>query len=114
MAWLLEARNGAILPCMGPGQHTIIFLVADWPGSGYGIILFQKSWEIRITSRTFEHTRPRNEPGKAVLGLPGTQDDGRGSRNSLEWVVRLTASKKSKKDIFFVRKHSIHNSLTLW
>ena len=36
----------------------------------------------------FEHTRPRNEPGKAVLDNSGTQDDGRSSRNHLELVLK--------------------------
>ena len=68
----------------GEGQCGIIFLVADWRGRGYGIDFFEKSWEIRIPSRIFENTRPRNEPGKTKPGLPGTQDDGRSSRNTLE------------------------------
>ena len=48
----------------------------------------------------FEHTRPRNGPGKTKLGLPGTQNDGRSSRNSLESVLKpktkLKIAKTSK------------------
>ena len=61
-------------------------MVADWAGRGYGIVFFEKSWGNWTSSRIFEHTRPRNEPGKAVLGNSVTQDDGRSSRNHLEWV----------------------------
>ena len=72
----------------GEGHCRIIFLMADWPGRGYGVDFFEKSWEIRIPSRVFKHTRPRNETGKTKPGLPGTQDDGRSSRNSLEEVLK--------------------------
>ena len=45
----------------------------------------------------FEHTRPRNELGKAVLDNSGTQDDGRSSRNHLEFVLKPKIQVKNKK-----------------
>ena len=59
---------------------------------------FAKTWEIRILSRIFKHTRPRNEPGKAVLENSGTQDDGRTSRNRLESILKPKTRKKYKKN----------------
>ena len=53
-----------------------------------GLFFFEKSWDILIASQMFEQSRPRNEPGKAVLDNSGTQDDGRSSRDHLESLLR--------------------------
>ena len=42
----------------------------------------------------FEHPRSRNEPGKTVRGLPGTQNHGRSSRNNLKLLLGPETDKK--------------------
>ena len=62
----------------------------------------------------FEHPRPRNEPHKTVLRIPGTQDDGKSSRNRFLWLFKpKTGTKRSKNPKIPRKSKNPENPITL-
>ena len=51
----------------------------------------------------FEHPRSRNELGKTKLSLPGTQNHGRSSKNSLKWLLEIEFSNIRGHEMSLVR-----------